>query len=256
MFRISTAHERPLVTGDGKLVSLNCAGSRPCAFRHAQREVARRNHFDEVHKVEAPLRSHLCHAIEWVRLMGNTTRELRAKGQRVDRVGEGVFLCRPKVLVQVVHVHLCTREGLSRRDVEVSDDLVDAQVPRDIAPFLAHRVETLSVVFSLTLLDALAFAERPADGGVRFANILARIATALGLFGSWRAVAFSAVAGVEVFGSVFVKIEGGSRNGLRFWIGGETGQVDSVSDGRLLFTRDIHHVESKELAWHVREGYV
>lgn len=88
-----------------------------------------------------------------------------------------------EVLVKVVHMHLGSREGLSRGNVEVSNDLVYAQVSSNVASLFAHAIETLCIVFALALLDALAFAEGPANVGIRFTDVLAGVAAAV--FALW-----------------------------------------------------------------------
>lgn len=57
--------------------------------------------------------------------MSHGVGELGAETERVDGVREGVFLAGGEVLVQVVHVHLRSRERLAGRDVKVADHLVD-----------------------------------------------------------------------------------------------------------------------------------
>lgn len=191
--------------------------------------------------------------------MAHGARQLRAETEAMDRVGERVGLRRRKVLIQIMHVHLRRGEALTGGDVEVADDLVDAEVAGDVAAFFAHGVETLRVVFAFALLDVLAFAEGPADAGVGFANVFAGLAAAglgVGFVGGGGAVAVAAVAGVEVGGGVVVEVEGGCGDRPGFGEGGETREGDAVGDGGLLFAGDVHYVEGEELAGDVGEGYV
>jgi len=58
-------------------------------------------------------------------------------------------------------VHVAGREGLSRSDVEVTNNLVNLDAALETATLLSLCVEVFSVVFPLALLDTLAAAERP-----------------------------------------------------------------------------------------------
>jgi hypothetical protein len=60
-----------------------------------------------------------------------------------------------------VYVHVASREGLSRGNVEVAYDLVDLDAAIEAASLLSLRVQMLSVVFALTLLYVLAASKRP-----------------------------------------------------------------------------------------------
>ena len=103
-------------------------------------------------------------------------------------------------------MRLSITEALSRRKVEVSYDLVDADAAFDAAAFAALLVELLAVVFALALFDVFAAAEGPGDGGVGFAHFGAGVAAAgfCGGGGGRCAVAVAAIAGVEVGGFVGV----------------------------------------------------
>jgi uncharacterized membrane protein len=99
-----------------------------------------------------------------------------------------------------MNVKIAIGEGLSRGNVEVSNDLVHLDVTLETASLLALLVEMLSVVLAFTLLNALATAERPRYGGVRIAYFVAGVATIslLCIGGGWGAVAFAAVVGGKV----------------------------------------------------------
>jgi len=115
-----------------------------------------------------------------------------------------------KVILQIMHMRLSITEALSGREVEVANDLVDADAAFDPAAFTALRVELFAVVFALALLNIFAAAEGPGDGGVGFADFGAGVAAA-GFYGVGRgggAVALAAVFGVEVGRFVFVAREG------------------------------------------------
>lgn len=87
----------------------------------------------------------------------------------------------------------------------------------DVASLVFNVVQSLGVVLSLALLDALALPERPSNTRIRLPDILTSLtATGSGgvwTFGSRGAEAVSAVGGVEVGCSVFMEVEGGGRNG-------------------------------------------
>ena len=118
---------------------------------------------------------------------GDGVGELGPEAQGVDLVGEGVADRGVEVVVQIVYVHVAIAEAAPGRDVEVADDLVDAQVAFDAAPFAPLLVETLTIAFAFALLDAFAATEGPAVGGVGFADIVAGVAAAgfLGVRRGW-----------------------------------------------------------------------
>jgi len=103
--------------------------------------------------------------------------QLRPEAQVVDRVRERVRLV-AEVVVQVVHMEIAVGKGFARRNVEVSNDFVDADGAGKTAALAALLVELLGVVLALALLDVLAAAKRPRDGGIRFADFVAGLATA------------------------------------------------------------------------------
>ncbi len=109
-----------------------------------------------------------------------------------------MHLLTPKVIFQIMHMHLSVAETLPRREMEVSDDLIDADAAFNAAAFAALLVELFTVVFPLALLDVFATPEGPGGRGVGVANFRAGVA-APGLRsggGGGRAVAAAAVGGI------------------------------------------------------------
>ena len=235
---VGAAAEAALVARDGVLVGFDAAviavavaaerdevggvgeGGEE-ALRGAERVVGGRDDLDEVHVVVGRVVGRLGGGVERVevvvrpghgvaQVLGHLLGELGPEAQLVDLVREGVPAGDGalEVVVQVVHVHVAVAEAAARRDVEVADDLVDAQPALDAAAFFALRVQPLAVVLSLALLDVLAAAEGPRHGGVGFAHLFARVAAAGfdGVGGSVGAVAAAAVVGVEVHGDVVLGV--------------------------------------------------
>jgi len=60
-------------------------------------------------------------------------------------------------------MHIAIGEGLSRRNVEVSNDLVYFDAALEAAPFLALRIEVFGIVLTLALFNTLTATERPRD---------------------------------------------------------------------------------------------
>jgi hypothetical protein len=58
-------------------------------------------------------------------------------------------------------MHVAVGEGFAGCEMEVADDLVNADAAFDTAAFAPLGVEALAVVFTLTLLDAFAATEGP-----------------------------------------------------------------------------------------------
>lgn len=79
----------------------------------------------------------------------------------VDLVGEGVCVLVPEVVLQIVNMEVAVRKGLSRGNVEISNDFVNLDAAFKTAAFLALCIKVFGVVFALALLDALATTEGP-----------------------------------------------------------------------------------------------
>ena len=118
-----------------------------------------------------------------------------------ERVPDGRF----PVVLKVVHVHVAIAEALAGGNVEVANDLVDAQAAFDAAAFAALLVQTLGVVLALALLDVLATAEGPRGLRVRLADFVARLAASGfdSVRRGVRAIARTTIVGVKV-GSRFL----------------------------------------------------
>lgn len=87
--------------------------------------------------------------------------ELRAKAKLVDPMGKGVRVLILEVVLEIVDVQVAVGEGLSRSNVEVSDDLVDTDTALKTTSFLALLIEMFGVVLSLALFDSLSTAKGP-----------------------------------------------------------------------------------------------
>lgn len=66
-----------------------------------------------------------------------------------------------EVVLEIVNVHVAIAETASWGNVEVSNDLVHAESSLNSAAFFSLRIEPLSIVFPLTLLDTLSLAKCP-----------------------------------------------------------------------------------------------
>lgn len=110
-----------------------------------------------------------------------------------------------EIVIQIVDMHVAITEAPARRDVEITDDLIDPKSAFYPTSFLALRIETLGIPFSLALLDVLAPPKRPGDRSICFADIFASVTAAsfLGVGRAWSAVAAAAVRGIEM-GSYFI----------------------------------------------------
>jgi hypothetical protein len=132
--------------------------------------------------------------------------QLGAEAQVVNLVGESMGVLILEIVLQIVHMHVAVGEGLSRGNVEVSNDLVDLDATLQTTSLLALFVEVFGVVLSLALLDTLATTKRPRDRGISVADFVAGV-TAVGLLsvgGSGCTVAFAAVIGGQMGGFIFV----------------------------------------------------
>jgi hypothetical protein len=193
ILRIRTTLETPLVAGDRVLVCLDAAlvacingsaqnliifvGTR---FRllPAERQVSSRHYLDKVHVVECLLVRVLVGVVKRVDVVvcpatrsgrkmlllhvaDDSLAQLGTKAQMMDLVGERMSIFVLEVVFKVVHVEVAVGEGLSRGNMEVSDDLVDLDAALQATSLLALLVEVFGIVLSLTLLDALATTERP-----------------------------------------------------------------------------------------------
>jgi hypothetical protein len=186
---IIAAGKTALVARDGVLVSFNAAitvlakGAElstvvlliVSAFFPAEREVRGRDNLDKVHVVVVGIVGLLVGTVQGVqvvvgprvalstKLLVDIIRELGTETQLVDGMGERVTALHRSVpvVLEVVDVHVSIAEAAARGDVEVSDNLVHAQVAVDAAALVPLLVQLLGVVLALALLDALALTESP-----------------------------------------------------------------------------------------------
>jgi hypothetical protein len=193
LFLIVATSETPLVAGDRVLVGLNAAlvvafdgrtkelvvlSKARSLLLPAKGQVGGRHDLDEVHEIVGLFACLLLSVIKRVDVVASPSSwagvlvlllhvcndrvaQLRTEAQVVDLVCERVRIFVLEVVLEVVHVHVASRERLSRRNVEVSNDLVDTNAALETASLLSLLVEVLGVVFTLTLLDTLATTKRP-----------------------------------------------------------------------------------------------
>ena len=83
-----------------------------------------------------------------------------------------------EIVVQIMNVHVAIAETASWGNVEVAHDLVDSDSSLNTASFLSLSVQSLSVMFALTLFDVLASSESPRNTCVCLSHFVASIATA------------------------------------------------------------------------------
>lgn len=113
-----------------------------------KREIARTNHFDKIHIIECGIVRELFRLIERVQMMVrprhrilcskplcHAFRHLGTKAQMMDLMRECMRIpirC-VQVVVQIMHMHRSIAETPSWRNVEISNDLVDAEPAFDSA---------------------------------------------------------------------------------------------------------------------------
>lgn len=243
----------------------------------AERQVRGGDDLDKVHVVEVGVHGGLDDAVERVdmvvrpghvlvlvaKLFEGGGRQLRSEAQRVDGVAERVAALNGSVpvVLEVMDVHVAVAETATGGEVEVADDLVDAQAASDLASLVALLVQALGVVLARALLDVLAAAKGPRCLGVRLTHLVTRVTTA-GLLGVGRgrgAVAAAAVVGVQMRSSLVLGVESqglGVDDTATFGLGSEADLDDTVLHAVLLLARDVHHIEGQELAGHPWECYV
>ena len=66
-----------------------------------------------------------------------------------------------KKVVEIMHVHVAVAETSSRCNMEISNDLIDADPAFDPATLLSLRIQSLPIMFTLALLDILTSPESP-----------------------------------------------------------------------------------------------
>jgi hypothetical protein len=91
-----------------------------------------------------------------------------------------------EVVIEIMYVHVAIAETPPRGDMEVANNLVDSKASFYPTPFFPLRIQPLSIVFTLALLDVLTTPESPGGRGVRLPNFFAGIATARFLRIGWR----------------------------------------------------------------------
>jgi hypothetical protein len=285
---IVTASQTSLVAGDRVLVSLNAAilgitvssqtsvvilqeaGNLNALAVPAQRKVRSRHDLNKVHKVEVGIVSLLMSVVKRIlvvvgpeRTLGadlasNALGKLGTETKRVDSVCKVVRVAfgHVPVVLKIVNVHITTAETSAGSEMEVTNDLVHAQASFNTAALIALRIQLLAIVFTLTLLNSLATTKGPRGLSIGFTNFVASLTTAslLSVGGRLSTIAATAVCGIEVVGGIVMKLERLCiDNGAAFVRGLETDFVDTVHNAVLLLARDIHNVETQQLAGHIGE---
>ena len=179
-------------------------------------KIRSRDNLDEVHKVVRRIAGRLVGAIERVevvicpgklgaKIFVDISRYLWTKSQLVNLVRKSMAFVYGsiEVIVEVMYVHRAIAEASTRRDMEVANDLIYAQVPLNPASFVSLSIESFPIMFSFTLFHPLASSKCPAHTCVRFADIVTSVA-ATDFLSVGRGV------GTEAFSTVFgVKMRGG-----------------------------------------------
>ena len=239
----------------------------------AKRKVRRGNNLDKVHVVEVRISSALAGIIKGIlavvlprevvggHLCKGRLWKLRAESEGVDHVGKVVLLAIRglDIVLQVVDVHISVAEAAARSQMEVSNNLVNLEGALDATSFGSLRVQLLGVVFALTLLDVLSPAKSPRGLRVGFSNFVAAVTAPRldSVAGGRRTVAVTAVCRVEMNGRIVMQIHSGNIDDTAsFRDGLKADLIDAVFDTVLLLAGDIHHIESKELAWHFGKGHI
>lgn len=205
----------------------------------AQRQVGRRDDLHKVDEVVGRVVRLLACTVERIGVVvvcplpavGDLVGELRAETQLVDVVCHSVFFVvrelGVEIVLQVVRVDLTAGEAAAGGDVEVADDLVDAQDALKAAAFAALGVDARRVALPFALLDVGALAKGPVLSCVGFAHFVASVAAAFFDRAGERvcAAAVAAVVWVEVFGDFLFRVASGrtqllavDANGKRNWL--------------------------------------
>jgi hypothetical protein len=72
-------------------------------------------------------------------------------------------------------MHVASAETLAGGEMEVSDNLVDANLAFNAASFVLLRIELFGVMLPLALFDILTTSKRPLDGGVSLTDFVASL---------------------------------------------------------------------------------
>jgi hypothetical protein len=83
-----------------------------------------------------------------------------------------------EVVIEIMYVHVAIAEASPWCDMEVANDFVDSKASLYPTPLPPLRVQSLSIMFALALLDIFTTPESPGDRGVRLPNFITSIATA------------------------------------------------------------------------------
>lgn len=114
-------------------------------------------------------------------------RKGRSKSERMDGMREWMATWDRSIeeIIEIVDMHIPVAETPSRRNVEISNNLIDSDASLDTAPLLSLQIQSFSVVFPFALFYILSPSKSPRLSGISFSNLLASITTSL-LLCIWR----------------------------------------------------------------------
>lgn len=121
-----------------------------------ERQISSRHNLEEVHEIMRLLIRVLAsliqrtqmvirprHALLLAPSLDNIIRHLRSEAQMMNLMTEGMRFSALEEVLQVMHVHIPITHTLSRREVEITNDLIDSHTARDQAALPPLFVEML-----------------------------------------------------------------------------------------------------------------
>jgi hypothetical protein len=81
-----------------------------------------------------------------------------------------------KVVIKVMYVHIAIAETTARCHMEIANDLIDSKASFYSASLSSLRIQSLSIVFALALLDVLTSSKCPGDRSIGLADFVASVA--------------------------------------------------------------------------------
>jgi len=249
------------VAKPGKVLALSGVVLR---WRPAQRQVCSGHNLDKIHKVIVGVAGALLGIVERVQVVvgprvvlrvprSNIVGELRTEAQLVNLVLERVRNWAVEVVLQVVDVNHAVAETAAGGEVEVANDLVDADRASNTAPFVALLIKLFRIVLTLALLHVLATAKSPAFLCVCLADLVASVAAScfLDVVGGHGTVARTAVVGIEVGGLLSLVVDSHSHrinDSAALVLRLKAKLLDTGQNSVLLLARNVHDVEREQLA--------
>mmetsp|Transcript_24804 Transcript_24804/g.55987 ORF Transcript_24804/g.55987 Transcript_24804/m.55987 type:complete len:205 (-) Transcript_24804:201-815(-) len=173
----------------------------------------------------------------------------------MDRMAH-VIICLPEDQ-QILKVNPNLGKALSRREVKVSSDFVDLQSSRNSTTLMPLFLHLQQESFGLALRDAVRVDECPSSSSIRFAHLIASVTTFVRGF-------FSAVARSAFFSGSFslglsqllhcrpvavnLMFSFHLRNIVSIYI--KPLLVNFMMYVYVLFTTDIHRIQTNYCTWH------